>query len=128
MERNCLICRTDITGSRSDARFCSARCRKRYHRQPVDMRVDYVADPWLPPSDEQIEHERSLLVTARFQTRTCSCESPFQIADDDDGHIYCLKCAWPIASGHSRLHGLLRLIARLARYPRGAEALRPQPA
>ena len=125
MERNCLICRTDITEARSDARFCSARCRKRWHRRPEDMRIDYVVDPWLPPSDEQIEHERTLMVTARFQTRTCSCESPFEIEDDHDGHVYCLKCAWPIATGYSPLQGLLRLIARLARYPRRAAVHQP---
>mgnify|MGYP006952612250 CR=1 FL=1 len=87
-----------------------------------------MSDPWLPPSDEQIEHERTLLVTARFQTRTCGCETPFEIEDDHDGHLYCLKCAWPIATGHSRLHGLMRLIARLARYPQRAEVRHAQPA
>jgi hypothetical protein len=119
MERACLICRNDLAGCRSDARFCSARCRKRWHRKPADMRVDFVADPWLPPSDEQILHERKLLAGAYRQTRTCRCDSPVEIRDRD-GHANCLKCSWPLDARYGRLRRLFRLIARLARNARSA--------
>ncbi len=115
MERACLICRSDLAGCRSDARFCSARCRKRWHRQPADLRVEFVSDPWLPPSDDQIRHERNLLASACRQTRTCNCDSPVRIKDVD-GHDHCLKCSWPLESGvgRLRLRQLFRLIARFA--------------
>jgi len=119
MERACLICRSDLAGCRSDARFCSARCRKRWHRKPADMRVDFVADPWLPPSDEQILHERMLLAGACRQTRACHCDSSVEIRDVD-GHGHCLKCSWPIEVRHGGFRRLLRLIARLARSARSA--------
>ena len=125
MDRRCLICHTDITAARSDARFCSPRCRKRWHRKPADMRVDFVSDPWLPPSDEQIRHERKLLATAFRQTRTCACETPLTVSDVD-GHSHCMKCSWPLEVARPRLlHSLFRLIARLARLARES---RPAPA
>jgi hypothetical protein len=126
MDRRCLICRTDLSGARSDARFCSPRCRKRWHRRPAELRVEFVSDPWLPMSDEQIEHERVMLVTACRQTRACGCETPFTVADID-GHSYCLKCSWPIeAAPHGLLQGVFRLIARLTRYARPATIPQPQ--
>jgi hypothetical protein len=115
MERACLICRTDLAGSRSDARFCSAKCRKRWHRRPADLRVEFVSDPCLPPSDEQILHERTLLATARRQARICRCDSPL-VVKDIDGHDQCFKCSWPIERRRLRRpHWLFRLIARLRR-------------
>ena len=81
------------------------------------MRVDFVSDPWLPPSDEQIRHERHLLANACRQTRTCKCESPVEVKDID-GHRHCMMCSWPLESGvgRLRLRQLFRLIARFARY------------
>jgi len=118
MDRVCPICRGAMVGVRSDARFCSDRCRKAWHRHPHDLRVNLVGDLLTPPSDEQIKLERHLLATAPRQTRRCHCETPVIVADLDDR--YCLKCAWPIRTRGDAFRRVLRLIARLAFHPRGA--------
>jgi predicted nucleic acid-binding Zn ribbon protein len=105
-----------MVGVRRDARFCSDRCRKTWHRRPHDLRVDLVGDLWAPPTDEQIELERHVLATAPRQTRRCRCESPVVVTDLD--HRYCLKCARPIRTRGDSIRRLFRLIARFVRYPR----------
>ena len=35
--RECAICGAAFTAVRSDARFCSSRCRKRWAREPVNL-------------------------------------------------------------------------------------------
>ena len=103
-----------MVGVRRDARFCSDRCRKAWHRRPHDLRVDLVGELFAAQSDEQIELERHLLATAPRQTRSCRCETPLVVTDLD--HRYCLKCAWPIRARGDWIRRLLRLIARLAGY------------
>lgn len=115
-ERVCPICRGPMAGARRDARFCSDRCRKAWHRRPQDLRVDLVGELFAPPTDEQIELERHLLATAPRQTRRCCCETPLAVTDLD--HRYCLKCARPIRTRRDSIRRLLRLVARLAGYPR----------
>ena len=84
--RRCPRCGVSLAGRWAGARFCSDKCRRKWHAaggEPVRS------------SDAAILAERRKLENASYESRLCRCPNPIGLVDED-GEVTCFRCGWPL--------------------------------